>query len=148
MKVILQKDVKGQGKKGQMVEVSDGYARNFLFPKKLAVEANADNVNVMKQKEAAEKARIAREKAEAEQLSEKLKSCMVMINAKAGSGGRLFGSVTASEVSENLKKQFGIEIDRHKIVMTDNIKAFGTYELKVKLYNDVAGSIFVTVKEA
>ena len=90
----------------------------------------------------------AEEKAEAEQLSEKLKSCMVMINAKAGSGGRLFGSVTASEVSENLKKQFGIEIDRHKIVMTDNIKAFGTYELKVKLYNDVAGSIFVTVKEA
>ena len=148
MKVILQKDVKGQGKKGQMVEVSDGYARNFLFPKKLAVEANADNMNVMKQKEAAEKARIAREKAEAEALAEKLKSCMVMISAKAGNGGRLFGSVTTSEVSENLKKQFGIEIDRHKIVMSENIKAFGTYELKVKLYNDVAGSIFVTVKEA
>lgn len=148
MKVILQKDVKGQGKKGQMVEVSDGYARNFLFPKKLAVEANADNMNVMKQKEAAEKARIAREKAEAEALAEKLKSCMVMISAKAGNGGRLFGSVTTSEISDGLKKQFGIEIDRHKIVMNENIKAFGTYELKVKLYNDVAGTIFVTVKEA
>ena len=148
MKVILQKDVKGQGKKSQMVEVSDGYARNFLFPKKLAVEANADNMNVMKQKEAAEKARIEREKAAALELAEKLKSCMVMVPAKAGNGGRLFGSVTASEVSENLKKQFGIEIDRHKIVMNENIKAFGTYELKVKLYNDVAGTIFVTVKEA
>lgn len=148
MKVILQKDVKGQGKKGQMVEVSDGYARNFLFPKKLAVEANADNVNVMKQKKAAEEARIAREKAAAQELAEKLKSCMVMISAKAGNGGRLFGSVTTSEIADGLKKQFGIEIDRHKIVMSENIKAFGTYELKVKLYNDVTGSVFVTVKEA
>ena len=148
MKVILQKDVKGQGKKGQLVEVSDGYARNFLFPKKLAVEASADNMNVMKQKEAAEVARIAREKAAANELAEKLKSCMVIISAKAGNGGRLFGSVTASEISEGLKAQFGIEIDRHKIVMGENIKAFGTYELKVKLYNDVAGTIFVTVKEA
>ncbi len=148
MKVILQKDVKGQGKKGQLVEVSDGYARNFLFPKKLAVEASADNMNVMKQKQAAEEARIAREKAAALELSEKLKSCMVIVSAKAGNGGRLFGSVTASEVSEALMAQFGIEIDRHKIVMNENIKAFGTYELKVKLYNDVAGTIFVTVKEA
>ena len=148
MKVILQKDVKGQGKKGQLVEVSDGYARNFLFPKKLAVEASADNLNVMNQKKAAEEARIAREKAAAQELAEKLKSCMVVIAAKAGNGGRLFGSVTTSEVAEGLKKQFNIEIDRHKIVMAENIKAFGTYELKVKLYNDVAGTIYVTVKEA
>ena len=148
MKVILQKDVKGQGKKGQMVEVSDGYARNFLFPKKLAVEANTDNINVMKQKQAAEEARIAREKAAAVELSEKLKTCKVVISAKAGTGGRLFGSVTTSEIAEALKAQFGIEIDRHKIVISENIKAFGSYELKVKLYNDVAGTISVMVKEA
>ena len=148
MKVILQKDVKGQGKKGQLVEVSDGYARNFLFPKKLAVEANQDNLNVMKQKQAAEEARIAREKAAANELAEKLKSCVVVIAAKAGNGGRLFGSVTTSEVADGLKAQFGIEIDRHKIVMNENIKAFGSYQLKVKLYNDVAGTILVTVKEA
>lgn len=148
MKVILQADVKGQGKKGQLINVSDGYARNFLFPKKLAVEASADNLNAMKQKQAADAARIAREKAAAQDLAEKLKSCMVIISAKAGTGGRLFGSVTASEVSDGLKAQFGIEIDRHKIVMNENIKAFGTYELRAKLYNDVSGTIFVTVKEA
>lgn len=148
MKVILQADVKGQGKKGQLINVSDGYARNFLFPKKLAVEASTDNLNVMKQKQAAEEARIAREKAAAKELAEKLKSCMVIISAKAGTGGRLFGSVTTSEVSDALKAQFNIEIDRHKIVMNENIKAFGTYELRVKLYNDISGTIFVTVKEA
>lgn len=148
MKVILQADVKGQGKKGQIVNVSDGYARNFLFPKKLAIEASADNVNVAKQKEKAEQARIAREREEALQTVEKLKSCMVIVAAKAGSAGRLFGSVTTSEVAEALKAQFGIDIDRHKIVMDENIKQFGTYELKVKLYNDVSGVIFVTVKEA
>lgn len=148
MKVILQADVKGQGKKGQLINVSDGYARNFLFPKKLAVEANTDNLNVMKQKQAAEEARIARERAAAKELAEKLKSCMVIISAKAGSGGRLFGSVTTSEVSDALKAQFNIEIDRHKIVMSENIKAFGTYELRAKLYNDISGTIFVTVKEA
>lgn len=148
MKVILQADVKGQGKKGQLINVSDGYARNFLFPKKLAVEANTDNLNVMKQKQAAEEARIARERAAAQELAEKLKSCMVVISAKAGTGGRLFGSVTTSEVSDALKAQFNIEIDRHKIVMNENIKAFGTYELRAKLYNDVSGTVFVTVKEA
>ncbi len=148
MKVILQADVKGQGKKGQLINVSDGYARNFLFPKKLAVEASTDNLNVMKQKQAAEEARIARERAAAQELSEKLKSCMVVISAKAGTGGRLFGSVTTSEVSEALKAQFNIEIDRHKIVMNENIKAFGMYELRAKLYNDISGTIFVTVKEA
>ena len=148
MKVILQADVKGKGKKGELVNVSDGYARNFLFPKKLAVEATSDNLNVMKQKQAAEEARIARERAAAKDIAEKLKSCMVILSAKAGTGGRLFGSVTSSEIADALKQQFQIEINRHKIVMDENIKAFGTYELKVKLYNDVSGTVFVTVKEA
>ena len=148
MKVILQQDVKGQGKKGQLINVSDGYARNFLFPKKLAVAANADNINAAKQKQKAELARIAREKAEAQEIAEKLKSCMVLVSAKAGAAGRLFGSVTAEEIATALKEQFGMEIDRRKIVMDETIKQFGTYELKVKLYNDVSGTIFVTVKEA
>ena len=148
MKVILQADVKGKGKKGQLVNVSDGYARNFLFPKKLAVEANSSNLIEMKQRQAAEEARIARERAAAQEIAEKLKSCMVLISAKAGTGGRLFGSVTASEIADGLKAQFGIEIDRHKIILDENIKAFGTYELKAKLYNDVSGTVFVTVKEA
>lgn len=148
MKVILQADVKGQGKKGELVNVSDGYARNFLFPKKLAVEATSDNLNVMKQKQVAEEARIARERAEANAIAEKLKSCMVLVSAKAGSGGRLFGSVTTSEIADALKEQFSIEIDRHKIIVDESIKSFGTYELKVKLYNDISGTVFVTVKEA
>lgn len=148
MKVILQADVKGKGKKGQLIDVSDGYARNFLFPKKLAAPATADNLNVMKQNKAAEEARIARERAQATELAEKLKSCVVTIGAKAGTGGRLFGSVTTTEISDALKAQFGIEIDRHKIVIGESIKAFGTYELRAKLYNDVSGTIFVTVKEA
>lgn len=148
MKVILNADVKGQGKKGQIVNVSDGYARNFLFPKNLAKEATADNLNVAKLKEEAEIARIAREKAAAQELSEKLKSLKVEVLAKAGSNGRLFGSITASDIADSLKKQHKIEIDRHKIVLDENIKQFGTYEVKVKLYNEVSGKLSVVVKEA
>ncbi len=148
MKVILNADVKGQGKKGQIVNVSDGYARNFLFPKNLAKEATADNLNVAKQKEASEKARIARERAAAEELAERLKTIKAEVSAKAGSGGRLFGSVTTADISEALKKQHKIEIDKHKIVLEENIKQFGTYEVKVKLYNEVSGKLSVTVKEA
>ena len=148
MKVILQADVKGQGKKGQLVEVSDGYARNFLLPKKLAVEASANNVNMMKQKQEADAKRVEREREEANAVVERLKKSVVVIPAKAGSGGRLFGSVTSSEIADALEQQFGIKIDRHKIVMEENIKQFGTYELKVKLFADVAGTVFVTVKEA
>lgn len=148
MKVILLADVKGQGKKGQMVNVSDGFARNFLFPKNLAVEANANNINLMNQKKASDERKIERERAEAQAVAEKMKDSPVVISAKAGNAGRLFGSVTSSDVASALKKQFGIEIDRHKIVMDDNIKQFGTYQFKVKLFTDVAGTVTVTVKEA
>lgn len=148
MKVILNADVKGQGKKGQIVNVSDGYARNFLFPKNLAKEATADNLNVAKLKEEAEIARIAREKAAAEDLAKKLATIKAEVKAKAGSNGRLFGSITASDIADALKAQHKIEIDRHKIVLEENIKQFGTYEVKVKLYNEVSGKLSVVVKEA
>ncbi len=148
MKVILTADVKGQGKKGQIVTVSDGYARNFLFPKNLAKEATTDNLNTAKLKQEAELARIAREKAAAQELAEKLKTMVVKVQAKAGSNGRLFGSITAADISAALKKQFNIEIDRHKMTIDESIKQFGTYEVKVKLYNEVSGVLRVSVCEA
>ena len=148
MKVILNADVKGQGKKGQIINVSDGYARNFLFPKNLAKEATTDNLNTAKLKEEAERARIAREKAAAQELGEKLREMIINVPAKAGSNGRLFGSITATDISAALKKQYGIEIDRHKMVLDENIKQFGMYEIKVKLYNEVSGVLRVKVAEA
>lgn len=147
MKVILNQDVKGQGKKGQLVEVSDGYARNFLLPRKLAVEANADNVNKMKLEEKAKKAREAAEKAEAEEIAKKLESVLVKIYAKAGTGGRLFGAVTSKEISDELKAQFGLDVAKAKIVQEEPIKSFGTYELKCKLGYEVMGTIRVVVAE-
>ena len=125
MKVILQQDVKGQGKKGQMVEVSEGYARNFLLPRKLAILATADAINTMNLKEKARKAEEARLKAEAEATAEKLKECQVKLTAKAGDGGRLFGAVTTKEISEGLQKQFGLDIPKQKLVLDEPIKAFG-----------------------
>lgn len=148
MKVILNADVKGQGKKGQIVNVSDGYARNFLFPKNLAKEANADNLNVAKQQEAAEAARIKREREAALALAERLKSLTAVISAKAGTNGRLFGSVTTADIAAALSKQHKIDIDKHKIVLDENIKQFGTYEVKVKLFTEISGKLKVTVKEA
>lgn len=147
MKVILQQDVKGQGKKGQLVEVSDGYARNFLLPRKLAVEASADNVNTMKLQEKARKAKEAAEKAEAEAVAEKLKESMVKITAKAGTGGRLFGAVTTKEIADSLKAQHGIELNKSKIVQEEPIKTFGTFQLKVKLGYEVVGTLYVVVAE-
>lgn len=134
MKVILQQDVKGQGKKGQLVEVSEGYGRNFLLPRKLAVPATADNVNQMKQAEESKKHRQAVERAEAEENAKKFESIMVHLTAKGGTSGRIFGSVTSKEIASQLKKEHGIEISKNKIVMDEAIKSFGTYELKVKLY--------------
>lgn len=148
MKVILNADVKGQGKKGQIVNVSDGYARNFLFPKNLAKEATADNLNAAKIKEEADIARAAREKAAAEELAKKIESLICEIPAKAGSGGRLFGSITASDIAGALAKQHKIEVDKHKLVIDENIKQFGTYEVKVKLYPQVSGKLRVKVREA
>ena len=133
MKVILQQDVKGQGKKGQMIEASDGYARNFLLPRKLAVPATAENVNTMKMQEKAKKAQEAAEKAEAEATAAKLKELTVKVVAKGGNGGRLFGAVTSKEIADALQAQHGIAIPKTKIVQDEPIKAFGGYELKVKL---------------
>lgn len=147
MKVILQQDVKGQGKKGQMIEASDGYARNFLLPRKLAVPATAENVNTMKMQEKAKKAQEAAEKAEAEAVAAKLREITVKVTAKAGSGGRLFGAVTSKEIADSLKAQQGIDIAKTKIVQDEPIKSFGTYELKVKLGYEVSGTLKVMVTE-
>ena len=148
MKVILQQDVKGQGKKGQMVEVSEGYARNFLLPRKLAILATADAINTMNLKEKARKAEEARQKAEAEEIAKKLKDCKVQLTAKAGNGGRLFGAVTTKEISEGLKKQYSIDIPKQKLVLDEPIKAFGTYQVKAKLGFEISGQVIVTVTEA
>lgn len=147
MKVILQQDVRGQGKKGQMIEVAEGYARNFLLPRKLAVPATADAVNTMKLKEKAKKAEDARLKAEAEAVSEKLKNSPVKVTARAGANGKLFGAVTSKEVSDALKEQHGIDLAKQKIVMDEPIKAYGSYELKAKLGYEVSGTIYVMVVE-
>ena len=148
MKVILQQDVKSQGKKGQMVEVSDGYGRNFLLAKKLAVLATPENINTMKQQEKAKKAQEAAEKAEAEATAKKLESLTVKVAAKAGEGGRLFGAVTAKEVAEALAAQHGITINKAKLVLDEPIKACGGYKLKAKLGYEVVGTVSVMVVEA
>ena len=147
MKVILMQDVKSQGKKGQLVEVSEGYARNFLLPRKLAEAATADAINTMNLKEKARRAEEARLKAEAQATAEKLKECMVKIPAKAGNGGRLFGAVTTKEISDGLMKQFGLNIPKQKLVLDEPIKAFGGYQVKAKLGFEVTGTVSVTVCE-
>ena len=147
MKVILQQDVRGQGKKGQLVEVSEGYARNFLLPRKLAIAATPDAINTMNLKEKARKAEAARLKAEAEATAEKLKECMVKLTAKAGSGGKLFGAVTTKEISEGLKEQFGVDVPKQKLVLEEPIKAFGSYQVKAKLGFEVNGTVYVSVYE-
>ena len=148
MKVILLQDVKGQGKKGQSVEVSDGYARNFLLPKKLAVEATADNLNAMKIKEKARLAQIEREKEAARETVKKLESVTVTIKAKAGGAGKLFGAVTAKEIAEALEKQQGISVEKNKIVLPEQIKTFGTFEVRCKMGYEISGAFKVMVTEA
>ena len=147
MKVILQQDVKGQGKKGQMIEASDGYARNFLLPRKLAVAATAENINTMKMQEKAKKAQEAAEKAEAQAIAEKLAGITVKVTAKGGNGGRLFGAVTSKEISDALKAQHNIDIAKTKIVQEEPIKAFGGYKLKVKLGYEITGTLSVMVRQ-
>ena len=147
MKVIFNVDVKGQGKKGELKEVSDGYARNYLLPRKLASEATADNINALKLKEKAKSAQIAREKAEAEANAKKLGEITVTIRAKAGNAGKLFGAVTSQEISDALKEQHGIEIEKNKIVQADPIKTFGSYQVKAKLGYEISGTISVLVIE-
>lgn len=147
MKVILQKDVKGQGKKGELKEVSDGYARNYLLPRGLAVEANADNLNALRLKEKAKQAQIARERAEALDNAKKLDNVIVTIKAKAGEGGRLFGSVTSQEIATELNAQHGISIEKNRIVQQEPIKKYGSYDVKCKLGYEISGTIHVLVIE-
>ena len=147
MKVIFNVDVRGQGKKGEMKEVSDGYARNYLLPRKLATEATADNLNALKLKEKAKAAQIAKEKAQAEENARKLSGVQVIIRAKAGNGGKLFGAVTSQEISKALKEQFDIDIEKNKIVQADPIKTFGAFTVKAKLGYEVSGTINLMVVE-
>ena len=147
MKVILQKDIKGQGKKGELKEVSDGYARNYLLPRGLAVEATADNLNTMRLKDKARQAQIAREKAQAQDYAERLGGVIVRVTAKGGEGGRLFGSVTSKEISEALATQHGMNIEKNQIVQTEPIKQFGTFQVKCKLGHEISGVINVLVTE-
>ena len=147
MKVIFLQDVKGQGKKGEMKEVSDGYARNYLMPRNLATQATADNLNALKIKEKAAAAKAAREKAQAEENAKKLEGVQVMIRAKAGSSGKLFGAVTSQEIADALTEQYGIDIEKNKIVQGDPIKQYGAYTVKVKLGYEVSGTVNLLVVE-
>lgn len=148
MKVILLQDVKGKGKKGQMLEVSDGYARNYMLPRKMAVEATADAVNTknMNDKAAAEKA--AKERAEALELSHKLRQMTLVVKAKGGGAGRLFGSVTNQEIADALKASSGIALDKRKIVIADTIKNIGTYTVTCKLGYEITAPLTVKIEEA
>ena len=147
MKVILQQDIKGQGKKGQLKEVSDGYGRNYLLPRGLAVEATADNLNTMRLKDKARQAQIERERAQALAYAEQLGAVVVHLKAKAGAGGKLFGSVTSKEIAEALAAQHGINVEKNQIVQTDPIKQFGSYQVKCKLGYEITGTINVMVTE-
>ena len=147
MKVIFLEDVKGKGKRVELKELSDGYARNFLLPKKLAKEATADTLNTFKLQEKARLAQIAREKEEANANAKKLESLVVRVSAKAGANGRLFGAVTSKEISDALEKQHGMQIEKNKIVLPEPIKNYGSYEVKCKFGYEISGTIHVVVSE-
>ena len=146
MKVILTQDVKSLGKKGEMVSVADGYARNFLFPRGLAAEANAQSLTELKNREQAAQHKIAVDTQNARDAAAALEGKTVRVSAKAGANGKLFGSVTAKEVAESIKKQFGVDADKRKITMED-VKSYGTYEAEVKLYSGISAKIYVQVSE-
>jgi len=148
MKVILLQDVKGQGKKGQLIDVSDGYARNFLLPKKLAQEATADNINTMKMNDKALQEKRQKEREEAIALSKVLKEMTLVVTAKGGGAGRLFGSVTNAEIADALEKNHKIKLDKRKIVLDDPIKNVGTYTVRCKLGYEVVAELRVEIKEA
>ncbi|MBP3370591.1 MAG: 50S ribosomal protein L9 [Clostridia bacterium] len=145
MRVILCADVKGQGKKDQIVEVSDGYARNFLFPKKLAVPADSKAINDIKNKEAAKQHKVDVEIDNAKALAKKLEQLVLVFEYAAGPDKKLYGSVTAKDIAEELKKKHGIDIDKRKITLNESIKSFGDFKADVKLYSDVSGKINVRV---
>ncbi|WP_024832760.1 50S ribosomal protein L9 [Ruminiclostridium josui] len=146
MKVILKQDVKGLGKKEQMVEASDGYARNFLLPRGLAVEATSSNINIMKTKKEAEAQKKEREIAQAKELAKKIKDITVTLKVKAGENGKLFGSITSKDVAEALKSQQKIDIDKKKLVMPDSLKSVGTFEVEVKLYPEINSKFTVKIE--
>ena len=148
MKVVLLADVKGSGKKGDLINVSDGYARNFLFPKGLAKEANNQVLSDLRAKEESQKYRIEQERAAAKEIAAKLEGVVVKITSNAGADGKTYGSITSKDIAEELEKQHGITVDKRKIQMENPIKAFGTYLLDVKLYTDVSGKINVVVAES
>ena len=147
MKVVFNVDVRGQGKKGEIKDVSDGYARNYLLPRKLASEATADAINAIKLKEKAKAAQAAKEKAQAEEYAKKLDAVQVTIRAKAGSSGKLFGAVTSEAISQALKEQFDMDIEKNKIVQSEPIKSFGSYTVKARLGYEVSGNINILVVE-
>ena len=148
MKVILLQDVKGTGKKGELVNASDGYARNFLLPKKAAKEATAQAMSELKNAEASKAFQIEEAKKAANASKKLIEGKSLSIKAKAGQGGRLFGSVTAKEISAELKKQFGLNVDKRKISLDTDIKAFGTYNAEIKLYTGIVATLKVVVTEA
>ena len=147
MKVVLLADVKGSGKKGELVTVSDGYARNFLFPRNLAKEANAQALNELRNREESIRFKIETEKKNAQKTADTINGKTVKLTAKAGQGGRLFGAATAKEIAEELKRSLGVEVDKRKIALDNDIKAFGTYECEVKLYNGITAKIYAMVSE-
>lgn len=147
MKVILKADVRGKGKKGQMIEVAEGYARNFLLPKGLAVLATADAMNTMRLQEKAKAKADAEAKAAATEIAEKLKGLQVKVASKGGEGGKLFGAVTGREIAAALKEQHGVDIDSKKLVLDEPIKSFGSYQVKAKLGFEISGTVYVIVTE-
>ena len=148
MKVILLQDVKGKGKKGQMIEVSDGYARNYMLPRKIAVEATADAVNTMRMNDKAAAEKAAKERAEAMEISKKLREMTLVVKAKGGGAGRLFGSVTNQEIADALAKKTGIKLDKRKIVIAEPIKNVGTYTVNCKLGYEITAPLTVKIEEA
>ena len=148
MKVILMQDVKGKGKKGQMIEVSDGYARNYMLPRKIAVEATTDAVNTMRMNDKAAAERAAKERAEALEISKKLRDMILVVTAKGGGAGRLFGSVTNQEIADALKQKTGIALDKRKIVIAEPIKSIGTYTVTCKLGYEISAPLTVKIQES
>ena len=148
MKVIFVQDVKGSGKKGELKEVSDGYARNMLIKKGLAVEATPENINHLKGQQASAQHKIDVEKANAEEIKSRINGKTVTIKAKSGTGGRLFGSVTAAQVAQSIEEQFGCKVDKKKVGLKSEIKAFGTFSADIKLYNGISAEMTVEVAEA
>ena len=145
MKVILKADIKGVGKKDQVINASDGYARNFLFPKNLAVEANAENMSKLKAKQDSNAFKKSQEKAEAQKIADKLSKILMKVQVKAGENGKIFGGVSSKEIAENLEKQYNIKVDKKKIDLKETIKTLGMFTIEIKLYEGVVGKLKIDV---